>query len=62
MFRYLRPMLLTGGGLCILLSPTGQVPRAALAFGEYKQWVAMVLILTGALFAWLVKRARSKSL
>lgn len=62
MSKYLVSAVLIGLGLSILLSPTGQVPRAALAFGEYKVFVAAVLILIGALFGWLARRHGSSSI
>ena len=58
--KYLVPFVLIGLGLCILLSPTGQVPRTALAFGEYKYIWGGVLVALGALFAYLVHRQGNK--
>lgn len=54
--KYLVPFVLIGLGLCILLSPTGQVPRTALAFGEYKIVYGGALVTLGVLFAYLINK------
>ena len=54
--KYFVPLTLLGMGLCILLSPTGKVPRTALAFGEYKYLVGGAFTLLGGFLMYSVYR------
>ena len=56
MKKYIAPLALVVIGLSIITSPNGQVPRTALAFGEFRQIAGSLFLLMGGTLWWIAMK------